>query len=168
MKYLNAIKSALESFYENDSDLLQGRMHEMTFCFRIAKYLSELLEKGDKRIDCEYHSMVCDDEYVRKSIRNNKKRKNIRPDIIFHQRSSPNASGKNIFALEVKIGSPGKDLDKVQDIVLGLDYEYGFCISNVRKCSVTIYELRKDVIEKKYRYRIKKIATSQIVLEEII
>lgn len=140
MNYLDAIKNALTKFYQNDSELLDGKTHEMTFCFRIAMYLTGLLEGGEKRIDCEYHGQVRGEHYVRKAVG----KKNIRPDIIFHQRSSPHHKGSNIFAVEVKLGSPAKDMDKMRNILNVLNYEQGFCISNVSKRYVTVHEVFAD------------------------
>ena len=56
-QYLPYIVNALEALYKNDSNLFEGKTHELTFSYRIALYLSQQLEKNQEGlfIDCEYH-----------------------------------------------------------------------------------------------------------------
>lgn len=167
MNYLPEIKKALKKFYENDSILIRSKLHEMTFVYRIAKYLSEQLENNGNKIDCEYHGMIKEDEVLRKSVEwKTGERIRIRPDIIYHQRSQPGETGHNFFCIEVKLRSPGEDKNKVRDIMNELNYEQGFCICNVGKNYITVYEIIADNGDKKHRYKIKSL-NNEITLEEV-
>lgn len=149
--YLNNIKSALEQLYKNDSELFDSITNEMTYTFRIAKYLSDDLVEDEYKIDCEYHGMVKDKKFIRKRVGDNK----IRPDIIYHKRSSIESSEDvNIFVIEVKKGYRRNDIHKVRKIMRGLGYQFGYCISNIGPNRVTVHEVLNNDTEVKYIYKI--------------
>lgn len=165
MNYLESIKRALTNFYMKDIMLFSTSMHEMTFCFRIAKYLSEQLENttDNKTIDCEYHSSP----NGHKNISVNGKDRDIRPDIIFHKRSKyGEPQDNNVFVLEVKIKSPGDDIKKVQATLSRWNYKQGFCICNVGKKYITVIEVVKGKEPIKHRYRIYDCGFENVRLEE--
>lgn len=152
MSYIDTIKQALEKFYKNDSSLLarQGKI-EKSISFRIGHYLSEIIESenGGLFIDCEFERNGDD----LKKICINGMPKEVRPDIICHDRDRVNH-----FIIEIKLGSPGKDLKKIQNMMKGLNYDFGYVISNMKneRRTVVIYEYELDNLVcqnvKKYKY----------------
>lgn len=150
MSYIATIKQALEKFYKNDSSLLarQGKI-EKSISFRIGHYLSEIIESENDGfvIDCEFERNG--DDF--KKICINGTSKKVRPDIICHNRDC-----ENRFIIEIKLGSPGKDIKKIQNMMEELHYDFGYVISNMKNKSrtVVIYELDNLVCQngKKYKY----------------
>ena len=156
-KYLNTIIDALQIFYRNDYELLLNnrKTHEQTISFRIAMYLSQILENHKKEmyIDCEYHGDLFNPE-GRKTI---EIERHIRPDIIYHNRKYDNR-----FCIEMKVGSL---VQKDVKVVNGLIYEYGYlegyCICNIGKNYVTINAISSKYNGRGIRYRFKYDGTSK-------
>lgn len=165
MSYIATIKQALEKFYKNDSSLLarQGKI-EKSISFRIGHYLSEIIES-------EYDGLFIDCEFERnadnpKKIDISGTSKKVRPDIICHDRGD-----FNCFIIEIKLGSPGKDLKKIQDMMIGLNYSFGYVISNMKNKNgtVIVYEYKLDSLElysngEKHKY---KYDTDSGILSEL-
>lgn len=165
MSYIDTIKQALEKFYKNDSSLLarQGKI-EKSISVRIGHYLSEIIESENNGlfIDCEFERNGDD----LKEICINGMSKKVRPDIICHDRGC-----SNCFIVEIKLESPGKDLKKIQDMMKGLNYDFGYVISNMKNKgrTVVIYEYRLDSLElysngEKHKY---KYDTDSGILSEL-
>ncbi len=168
--YIDDILNAIKKFYQNDRELLDRITHEQTITFRIAKYLSETLENDDLRIDCEFHGNLNEKGDRRKDIQiddstDNKERKKIRPDIIFHKRTKKCCKGINLFLIEVKKESPNGDIEKAGKAMKELDYRQAFCLSNVGKNNVTLYEIYSCKKFDKHRYKVLVMETG-IILEE--
>jgi hypothetical protein len=165
--YLSVIIDSLRIFYQNDYQLLDSITNEMTITFRIAKYISEILENDEYKIDCEYHGMIKNNMPVRKQYKSGTGSiRRIRPDIIFHKRSTQDYEGENVFLIEVKKGSANGDIKKVQNAMKSLAYKKGYCITNIGKNYVTLIEFYKNDKYKKRRYKIVK-QESNISLEEL-
>ncbi len=154
MSHIDTIKQALEKFYQNDSSLLerQGKI-EKSISVRIGHYLSEIIESENDGlfIDCEFERNGDD----LKEICINGMSKKVRPDIICHDRGC-----LNCFIVEIKLGSPGKDLKKVPDMMAELGYSFGYVISNMKNKSrtVVIYEYKLNNLElcpdgEKHKYK---------------
>lgn len=143
--YIDSIVKALNNFYRNDYELILNSKYtnEMTYSFRLAMYLSKILEsqvRNRKVIDCEYHGMLDPRQmlYLRKSIEGYGK---CRPDIIYHIRSNcqaPNNVENNIFAIEIKKKSAGNDKQKAIAYIRELKYNESFCIYNWGRKYVTV------------------------------
>lgn len=160
--YLEIIKNSLEKFYTHDFALLDSKLHEMAFCFRLAFYLAQELEDQYKVVDCQYHALLNEGTEEEKA----REERNQRPDISFHQRKTDKFPGNNILALEVKLGSPGDEIQKVRNMMYYLGYEYGFCISNIGQNYVTLYEiLQGSPSLQKYRFRINNIGNDNMSFE---
>lgn len=169
--YFNDVFKAIKKFYLNDGELLARITHEQTISFRIAKYLSESLEKGLFSVDCEFHGNLDENGDRRKEIprnesSNDKEKKKIRPDIIFHQRSNKDCVGINLFLVEVKKESPNGDIEKARKAMKELNYHQAFCLSNVGKNYVTLYEINPCKKIVKHRYKVLAKETG-IILEEV-
>lgn len=131
------IKMALKTLLVRDAILLDPKLdiNERTVTHKLAIYIESLFPKYD--VDCEFNRMFDDsiDEFVKKSIDIPKIESNdiledteartVYPDIIIHDR---NLSGKNLLAIEVKLGwknSKGNfDLIKIRAYKLNLKYQY--------------------------------------------
>lgn len=154
MSYINTIKKALEKFYQNDSSLLErhGKI-EKSISFRIGHYLSEKIESENDGffIDCEFERNGDD----LKEICINGTSKIVRPDIICHDRGC-----RNRFVIEIKLGSPGDNRKKIQDMMINLNYSFGYVISNMKNTrkTVVIYEYKLtnngDCTEEKHKYKV--------------
>ena len=135
-QYLNQIKSALTEFYRKDRVLLDSKRkaHEQTVSFRLAHYLAEQLE-GEYSglfVDCEYHGDKNNPNF-RKEIEVNGQSERIRPDIIYHNRDKINK-----FCIEVKLGSPRKDILKVKTFIQAYGYLEGYCLCNISQTRCTL------------------------------
>lgn len=147
MEYLECIVESLNIFYQRDRELIQNDTHEQSYGFRIAKYLSEILESGScsYRIDCEYNREGYDGDPKRI------KAGLIKPDIIYHKRLTE----ENIFVIEIKKkDNNGKDLEKVKNIMEILKYKRGFCIDEIKAESIIIWEIfiLKETVSHKYSF----------------
>lgn len=156
-KYLNTIKRALNKLYINDIDLFEGRMHEQTFSFRIAHYLSQELENNQPKykIDCEYHRDINNSCGYKEIINSNGISKRIRPDIIYHDRNRCNK-----FCIEIKIKSMRQDDIKVENFIKHYKYQEGYCIYNLKNGSVKIKCMK--YINNKVNYKIIKYTFNTI------
>ncbi len=149
-RYLPTIISALEDFYRNDYELLSaGRLtHEQTISFRIGMYLAKRLESPNNHlyVDCEYHGDIYNPE-LRKIIHG----KNIRPDIIYHNRG-----WQNEFCVEMKVRSlVPKDYEKLNGLISEYRYHEGYGICNMGKRFVTIHAISSDHPKQGIRYRLQ-------------
>lgn len=79
----------------------------------------------------------------------------VRPDIICHNRGC-----KNCFIIEIKLGSPGDDRKKIQDMMINLNCSFGYVISNMKNTrkTVVIYEYKLTrggtCTEEKHKYKV--------------
>lgn len=155
--FLPVILEAILMFYEQDYDLIKNNrgVHEQTFTGRLTHYLAQMLENGNGYfVDCEYSrdKYAKDDNkkkiiYISDSI----KKKQIRPDIVFHDRGK-----NNCFCIEAKWEGMRGDAVKVRNILKQYDYYEGYCIYNIRKSCVSINlfvkEFDKNGIKCKLKY----------------
>lgn len=168
--YIDDVLDAIKKFYHYDGELLVRKPHEQTISFRIAKYLSESLEKGLFRVDCEFHGNLDENGDRRKEIprskcSNDKEKMKIRPDIIFHKRSKTACFGPNLFLIEVKKGSPNGDIAKVTHALNDLHYKQTFCIYNIKVDSVTVCEVNSNCLIK-HKYKVES-ENDEVFLREV-
>lgn len=152
--FIKIIIPALAEFYYNDVELIRLGVSEMTIQFRIAKYLSNLIEpKCNLRIDCEYNRNM----YNIKKINED----NVRPDIICHKRNSDEC---NLFVIELKKEDPNTDLEKIKKYVNNptYAYKYGYCISNITENDFNVYSYPQSIIfpDGIYKFRVQRTNTS--------
>jgi hypothetical protein len=141
--YLNDIQTSLETLYTRDKQLflhtIKGRRpHEQTYTFRIAYYLQNQLKDPSYYIDCEYHGDVFAEDGIKRISFGNKKRREVRPDIIYHDRCHCNK-----FCIEVKKESYRQDCNKIGAYLDKYHYEEGYSIYNLKEKSVYIRAFKK-------------------------
>lgn len=149
-RYLNVIVEALEDFYRYDYTLLStGRLtHEQTVSFRLGMYLAHRLEPRNDRlfVDCEYHGDMYNPE--RRKIVNGR---NIRPDIIYHDRG-----WQNEFCVEMKIGSLTQaDYKKLNGLISEYGYREAYGICNIGERFVTIDAISPHHTNNGLRYQLR-------------
>ena len=81
------VESAVHLFLANDKDLLNLKVYEPAVSHRIAVYLEKVFMDKSLNYDCEYNK----DFDLPKSMPNGKE---IRPDILIHQRQERNRPGR--------------------------------------------------------------------------
>lgn len=130
--------SVLKELCVKDFYLFDVDAHECSIQFRIAHYLSNIIEQdSDEKIfvDVEYNRDIKD---IKKVKPNGEK---IRPDIICHIRGSGYSSDNNIFCCEIKKKLKEKnnvfihenDLKKIKYLIDKYSYKYGLHICSLNK-----------------------------------
>jgi ABC-type branched-subunit amino acid transport system substrate-binding protein len=114
------IFQALRMLIEADEDLIRTQPKEECINHKLAQYLETVLKKrnllGTCSVDIEYNKYKAD----AKKIANGR---NIRPDIIAHERKSGNAS--NLIVIEAKKNYDNSgDRQKVKELMDSQDYQY--------------------------------------------
>ena len=113
-----SLEGAVREALTKDWDLVALGCHEQAISHRIAVYLEHRLPGFN--IDCEYNRR----EYQRKSFTNDLGEvRNMRPDIIAHQRLSP----VNLLAVEIKAHSnpdSPNDSTKLKALACRSEYQY--------------------------------------------
>ncbi len=136
---VEALKSAIRTFYCRDFGLIECKGTERSCVFRIGIYLQEIMNRRD-----ELRELSLDNEY-------NKKEKDpkkldgtlIRPDLIIHKRGS-NDSNKLVVEFKGWWNEDGDDIEKLEKLTnTDFGYSYGLAIF------VRLGKTEKDV---KYRY----------------
>ena len=149
-RYLNVIVEALEDFYRHDYALLSTgrRTHEQTVSFRLGMYLARRLEPRNNClfVDCEYHGDMYNPE-LRKIVNG----RNIRPDIIYHDRGR-----QNEFCVEMKIRSlSDNDYEKLNGLISAYGYREGYGICNINQKFVTVYAISRNYLGQGIQYRFR-------------
>ena len=85
------VKDAIENIYNNDSDLFDRENYEVTISCKLAQYLHD--KSTDFSVDCEYNKHINGEKRVEELG------KNIRPDIVIHNRGTDEG---NIVYIEIK------------------------------------------------------------------
>lgn len=116
----NAIFEALVTLIQHDSDLIETQPKEECINHKLAQYLEvELMKRdllGTCSVDVEYNKYKEDEKKASNG-------RNIRPDIIAHQRRS--GSNNNLIVIEAKKGyDSAADRDKVIELVDSRAYQY--------------------------------------------
>ena len=119
-EYQECIVQALKLLVQYDADLIDTQPKEECINHKLAQYLESVLyEKnllGNCCVDIEYNKYKEDEKKTSNG-------RNIRPDIIVHERKSGNRN--NLIVIEAKKGYDVKqDRDKVVDLVNSEDYQY--------------------------------------------
>ena len=116
------IMKALKLLIENDIELIKNQPREECINHRFAQWLEEVLKsrcvwtKLELNVDVEY------DKYKEDGKKSSRGR-NIRPDIIVHERKSGNKN--NLMVIEAKKNYiDKKDKCKIMDLVKNKDFEY--------------------------------------------
>ena len=147
---VDQLKSALKNFVDHESELLIQDAHEGSITGLLIEYLAESFDDFDYSIDTQYNKRILDNELINKEAdffistlpldkwpktwENNQEyiKKEILPDIIFHDRQSSN---HNYLIIEVKKSTNKNksdrewDLTKLSQMTLGgLNYKYGVFI----------------------------------------
>lgn len=141
-KELKALIFSAKMLCEKDSNILiRVGKSERACQFRIAKYLSECLEKDGLFIDCEFNKLG----NITKTIIDNGESHDVIPDIIYHDRNF-----KNLCVIEIKMYSTinynsyfSDDRIKVQHIMKDLCYTHGYCVSDIHINGFTIHIINK-------------------------
>jgi len=117
----NAVENAVQSFLDNDNDLLDLKVYEPAVSHRIAFYLERDFFNKGIHVDCEY-----DKRLDREKPGPNETP--MRPDIVVHTR---NTQENNLIAIEVKKNHVGKrDIAKLQMLTQKNElYEYQLGVS---------------------------------------
>jgi len=115
-----SIFEALKILIEVDKDLIKTQPKEECINHKLAQYLEAVLNKmnllGTCSVDIEYNKYK-EDEKKKSNGRN------IRPDIIAHERKSGN--NNNLIVIEAKKNyDTTEDREKVVDLVDSRDYQY--------------------------------------------
>ena len=116
----NAIFEALVTLIKHDSDLIATQPKEECINHKLAQYLEVELMKRDLlgacSVDVEYNKYKEDEKKTSNG-------RNIRPDIIAHQRRS--GSNNNLIVIEAKKDyESAADRDKVIELVDSRAYQY--------------------------------------------
>ena len=149
-KYLSVIKECMDQVYREIPNLINQRDrkigHEQSISSRLGYYLSNALkDKTGYYIDLEYNN-----DYGKKGdMKRNSKGKEVRPDIIFHDRKK-----NNLFVIEMKKDNVSDDREKVPDYMQKdtQHYKEGYCIYDLEEHSYIIEAFKRneeDDIEKK-------------------
>lgn len=112
----DAVKSAVQSFLDNDNDLLNLKVYEPAVSHRIAFYLERDFFNKGIHVDCEYDKRLDQEKPGPNETP-------MRPDIVVHTR---NTQENNLIAIEVKkdhVG--GHDIAKLQMLTRGNEL-YGY------------------------------------------
>jgi len=149
-EYEECIFEALRWLIQFDRELIETQPKEECINHRLAQYLENVLSQrnllNDCRVDIEYNKYKEDEKKTSDG-------RNIRPDIIAHERRSGNRN--NLIVIEAKKGYDVKtDRDKVTDLVNSKDYQYsvGAVISYLpQKEYLKIKLLKRQGVWKKYR-----------------
>lgn len=141
------LQNALNNFVNNESDLLIQDSHEASITGLLVEYLAESFDDFDYDIDTQYNKRILENEIVNKQMEflitnlplhkwpktwdNNQEytKKELLPDIIFHDRGSGN---HNYLVIEVKKSTNKSISDREWDLIKlsemtsrDLNYEYG-------------------------------------------
>jgi len=164
------VREALFKFELIDNQLIRYGVSEWAIAHRIAIYLEEQLPRWD--VDCEYNRQGIKGD-VKKIHATNK---NIRPDIVVHQRGHFHYTN-NLFVVEIKKRSDNADdLEKINEFVSSpntcrdgiipfrmchkcnvknkscrpFQYQFGFSISCIGSCpKITCVEMENRIIDLK-------------------
>lgn len=149
-KVLINIKSALDKFISEQFELLIQDAHEGAITGLMIEYLAEAFDDYEFSIDTQYNKKILDNQLIKKEAEflidslplkkwpktwdkdQEFVKREILPDIIFHDRSSSN---HNFLIIEVKkstnksISEREWDLLKLSAMTAGgLNYEYGLFV----------------------------------------
>ncbi|MEP1034407.1 hypothetical protein [Ekhidna sp.] len=147
---IKRIKSAVDSFILEDSELLEQDAHEASITGHLMEHLAVEFDDFEYNIDTQYNKMILENVLIKKeaeflisSLPLNKWPENweddqeralkaILPDIIFHDRASSN---ENFIIIEVKKSTNKSkedrewDILKLKEMTAGqLNYQFGVFI----------------------------------------
>jgi hypothetical protein len=147
---VDQLRKALKDFVDNESDLLVQDSHEGAITGQLIEYLAESFDDFDYSIDTQYNKRILDNELINKEAdflisslpidkwpktwNENQEytKKEILPDIIFHDRQSSN---HNFIIIEVKKSTNKSKSDREWDFIKlsemikgGLNYRFGVFI----------------------------------------
>jgi hypothetical protein len=147
---VDQLKLALKNFVDHESELLIQDAHEGSITGLLIEYLAESFDDFDYSIDTQYNKRILDNELINKEAdflistlpldkwpktwEKNQEyiKKEILPDIIFHDRQSSN---HNYLIIEIKKSTNKNKLDREWDLtklsqmtMSGLNYKYGVFI----------------------------------------
>jgi len=119
-KLHESIFEALVMLIEFEKDLIKTQPKEECINHKLAQYLETVLNKknllGSYSVDIEYNKYKEDEKKTSNG-------RNIRPDIIVHQRKS--GDNNNLIVIEAKKNYDDKeDREKIVDLVDSRDYRY--------------------------------------------
>jgi len=117
----NAVESAVQSFLDNDNDLLDLKVYEPAVSHRIAFYLERDFFNKGIHVDCEYDKRLDQEKPGPNETP-------MRPDIVVHTR---NTQENNLIAIEVKKKHVDeRDIAKLQMLTRGNGlYKYQLGVS---------------------------------------
>lgn len=184
LRWLNdCLFEAIQMLFQNDSFLLENKVHEIAINHRIAIYLEQLLSnsilltENQLSVDIEYNRELYEDirsmEFECQNIWENEvtywEEKNVRPDIVVHHRES---NEHNILWIEVKLGEDIEicEFDKVKAYhacwQLNFQYAVAILIDYVNKRIVFQWAWGEEQVMK-YEFELDK-RLGWIICQEII
>ena len=167
---IDKLRQALINLNKEDQELLLQDVHEASITGRLVEHLAYTFSDFDYYIDTQYNKRILDNEVVKKQMdilfeklpadrwpitwdKNQKTvRKELLPDIIFHDRQSQN---HNFLVIEIKKSTNKNASDREWDFVKlsemtsrDLNYRFGAFIelttgkeySSEKPFSITIFE----------------------------
>lgn len=170
-KYELLLKRSFEKLLVNDYILLENNTHEVTISSLLARYINTFMgnvpsiENGNLNVDIEYNRMLDIKDYETKeqiskaiyitSFESERQdlhkeiRRNVRPDIIIHQRKTNN----NILWLELKLNVDesecGFDMQKAWYAISQLQYKLGVSILVDTNTQIIVFNwIASDVVER--------------------
>jgi hypothetical protein len=119
-RYEECVLEALKWLVQTDGDLIETQPKEECINHKLAQYLEAILQQerllGGCCVDIEYNKYKEDEKKTSDG-------RNIRPDIIAHERRSGNRN--NLIVIEAKKGyDVEKDRHNVTDLVNNIKYQY--------------------------------------------
>ena len=117
----NIVKNVLLKFFEKDVYFLENNMNEVSITQKLGCYFQELF--SEYNVDTEYNR----DHNNPKQIVQDGRRRNIKPDIIVHNRGSNDFNYLVIEAKKSNNRDAESDLDKLQ-AYLRTPLEYDFAL----------------------------------------
>lgn len=172
------LKKSFEKLLENDYILLENDTHEVTISSILARYINVFMsnvssiENGNLNVDIEYNRMLDTkdheaEEQISKAIYitnfdaerkdlHKEIRRNVRPDIIIHQRKT---NINNILWLELKLNVDESecrfDMQKAWYAISQLKYKLGLSILVNMKTQIIIFNWMGSKEVERVEYEIK-------------
>lgn len=172
------LKNSFEHLLKNDYMLLGNNVHEVAISSKLAQYINSFMsidpsmENGKLNVDIEYNRMPDINNHemqgqiskaiyimsfdVKRQDLHKEIRRNVRPDIIIHQRKT---NANNILWLELKLNVDERecrfDMQKAWYAILQLQYKLGLSILvNIKKQIIVFNWINLKEVER-VEYEIK-------------
>jgi len=137
---IEIIRSCLRRVYVQDGNLLDISIHENSINCRLARYLSEFLERGVITVDVEYNRHI--DQLKNYGV----ERESAIVDIVVHQRLTDE---NNLIAFECKKDLISEvDIKKIKSLVGNeFNYQYGVTIQYFNQVIMLYQRVDQEIVE---------------------